>query len=184
MTACCHLSRQKSANESSDESRDLMPLIHGLFGRGARWGSEKLAGQKRQKSAAQGWNISPRARWRSDLGKAVRKTVPALVSNSCSHCNCPNVANADQADADGDGIGNACDPNPNDGPLGDLDHDGIPNASDPCPLIPFTTPVVAVTGPVAGSVYPVGVSVNFTGSFTPDLQCQAIGTAGLVALRS
>lgn len=37
------------------------------------------------------------------------------------------VAGCNQEDADGDGIGDACDPNP--------DNDGIPNASDNCPLV-------------------------------------------------
>lgn len=36
--------------------------------------------------------------------------------------NCPLTSNPDQADSDGDGIGNACD--------GDVDGDGIPNACD------------------------------------------------------
>jgi sugar lactone lactonase YvrE len=40
--------------------------------------------------------------------------------------NCPNVANLDQADADGDGQGDACD--------SDDDNDGIPDASDSCPV--------------------------------------------------
>ncbi|MDQ4065544.1 MAG: thrombospondin type 3 repeat-containing protein, partial [Actinomycetota bacterium] len=41
--------------------------------------------------------------------------------------NCPNVANADQADSDGDGTGDACDTPP------DSDGDGVPDASDNCP---------------------------------------------------
>lgn len=41
--------------------------------------------------------------------------------------NCPGAANADQADADADGIGDICD--------GDTDGDGMPNNSDYCPDI-------------------------------------------------
>ena len=39
--------------------------------------------------------------------------------------NCPAIANADQADADGDDAGDACDP--------DIDGDGVDNAVDACP---------------------------------------------------
>jgi hypothetical protein len=39
--------------------------------------------------------------------------------------NCPDDANADQADADGDGIGDACDD--------DSDNDGVPDDEDICP---------------------------------------------------
>ena len=42
--------------------------------------------------------------------------------------NCPNVANADQADNDHDNLGDACDP--------DDDNDGVPDVSDNCPLTP------------------------------------------------
>ena len=83
--------------------------------------------------------------------------------------NCPLIGNADQADADNDGLGDVCDtdddndgildaqdncpltPNPNqadadgDG-IGDVcdddaDNDGVPNALDQCPDTPEDTPV-------------------------------------------
>ena len=41
--------------------------------------------------------------------------------------NCPNLANADQNDLDGDNIGDACDP--------DDDNDSVPDASDNCPTL-------------------------------------------------
>ena len=54
------------------------------------------------------------------------------VSNSAD--NCPAMANADQADEDEDGAGDACDEDSSDGPMGDADGDGVANNGDNCPL--------------------------------------------------
>lgn len=49
--------------------------------------------------------------------------------------NCPTEPNADQADADGDGIGNACDQAEEPDPKADNDQDGILNGVDNCPAM-------------------------------------------------
>jgi hypothetical protein len=49
------------------------------------------------------------------------------------HDNCPDKDNPDQADSDGDGIGDACPDSGGSGGIEDADEDGIPYTEDNCP---------------------------------------------------
>jgi len=71
--------------------------------------------------------------------------------------NCPEVANADQADVDHDGIGNVCDT--------DDDGDGIDDVSDNCPTVSNPTQADANHDGIGDACCCVGVrgNVNYTG---------------------
>jgi hypothetical protein len=60
-----------------------------------------------------------------DLGNPKCDTDADMDNITDSKDNCRAVANADQLDTDGDGIGDMCDP--------DLDGDGVKNLTDNCP---------------------------------------------------
>ena len=70
-----------------------------------------------------------------DQFKKVQKNAcafPNQVGNACD--NCPMKRNVDQADTDGDGIGNACSQ--------DADADGVFNFLDNCPQVKKISKVV------------------------------------------
>jgi hypothetical protein len=54
--------------------------------------------------------------------------VPRLVINGSQIDNCPGSPNLEQTDTDGDGLGDACDP--------DDDQDGVDDVLDNCPMTP------------------------------------------------
>lgn len=63
-----------------------------------------------------------------DLRRALDQDFDGVANHDD---NCPQASNADQADGDGDGIGDACDLCP--GAAGDQDGDGVQDGCDNCP---------------------------------------------------
>jgi hypothetical protein len=62
---------------------------------------------------------------------------PNHPENNCATDNCPSIVNSDQADSDGDGIGNACDNcvSLNNPDQIDTDGDGVGDLCDNCPAM-------------------------------------------------
>ncbi|HRF80275.1 MAG TPA: lamin tail domain-containing protein [Flavobacteriales bacterium] len=78
--------------------------------------------------------------------------------------NCADSANADQADGDQDGQGDACDVCPND-PENDVDEDGLCADEDPCPFL----------AGVPGDACDASVAPGFQqGAITNDCQCAPV----------
>ena len=95
----------------------------------------------------------------ADAGAAVTLAIVNSDSDDIPDVvdDCRTVANPDQADVDGDGVGNACDPAPR-GPDGD--GDGVPALDDQCP---------SQAGPVNGCPTPAPYTPPSTPPSTPPI---------------
>jgi len=99
--------------------------------------------------------------------------------------NCPYKANPDQADADGDGTGDACDPTPNGGTpmIKDYDGDGIPDATDNCVTVPNKLQLDSDGDGIGDACDKVDDTQNTTiGPEPPTLQSPAAGFPWLLVL--
>jgi hypothetical protein len=81
---------------------------------------------------AQGFYSFPplRTTWPFGRGWSLWSATPTATGCRTTRTTAPEVANPDQADADNDGIGDACEP--------DGDDDGVIDDSDNCPFDPNT----------------------------------------------
>ena len=91
--------------------------------------------------------------------------------------NCPAAANSDQADLDGDGLGNACDP--------DIDGDGRDNGADCAPLDPTAQdpPQAEVTGVSVAGAASASIAWSPLGGAPPTWSYDVV-RGGLLAIRS
>lgn len=86
-------------------------------------------------------------------------------------------ASANAPDADGDGLPDACDSDPTDGPLADFDRDGVPNGQDNCPTVANADQADANGDGVGDACDPSAGAALLTGfltSITPVQTAQAI----------
>lgn len=105
--------------------------------------------------------------------------------------NCPNAANANQANEDGDPLGDACDPCPIDAasPPSDPDQDGVSDSCDPRPTTPgdtitlfegFHHPLTSAWA-VSGSAIVENDSLTLQGARIVTLPTPSTGTETLMA---
>ncbi len=121
--------------------------------------------------------------WRSVLGDSDADTYLDPGENLDHADNCPQVANADQADADNDNIGDACDsdrdgdtvanatdncPDAANASQADADNDGLGDACDATPH-GTTPPVITVAGTTVDATGPAGALVAYTATAADDL---------------